>query len=304
MSAILDTSTHLYSWGSFVYGDRRARYRLEPGYKNSVTESAGRSGKRLGESFQDILRVTVSGTLSEDADGENGDVPLRLLVNRLRAAHRAELGKQKLTIHSAADGIPAEYLWALCSNFAPITFESPMVEAEWEASFEAEPEFWWNDEKSKTLFVGSSTTGSTTSGTYTEKTDTLTYVGPTSDYPADAPGLPFITLQVSAVDGDHGLSSDDPAYVRITNTTTGEAFTIYLESAKAIFIDSYEETVRSGDYGDTEPSSAEPYEFLEYDEFPSLEGTSDGAGLVNTFVVRAANCTINSCVMTWFARHW
>lgn len=295
MANIADTSTYLHSFvdadgNTYVYGDEVAQYTEEQAVKLTPTDSAGLDGRRLGQSFQDLRQIVASGTLMEINDGVN-NTPLRTIAQRFRFAHRRGL-PGKLYMNSASDSRPAEYLVALVNNLTGFIFEQPLTTTDWEASFLCEPEYWYDELLSQSLH-----TNATGSGFAVSYSGVVSYSGPDDNFPATATALPLIILSVATIDTSRS-SSLIPNNVSITNTTSGQQFTLFFAAAQVVNIDSYQETT-------TDHTTGAYFEALEHSGYIALSPTlDDGVPVDNAFTVVCDGVTVNAVDIYWIPRHW
>jgi hypothetical protein len=292
-----DSSIYVYSFAGFIYGSSVAELTEELPSKLTSTNSAGMSGKRIGENFQDIKRLIVQGNLNENSEENEGllnPLPLRAIVQRFRFAHRSEIGKARLVLNSAADGRPAEFVFAAVENVTGLKWEQPINQTDFEISFLAEPEVWYDDLQTVDIKVSGATVGDNV--TYTK---VVNYVGPDDDFFADAEALPLLTLVVSSIVTDQ-LGTADPPYVEIKNDKDDQTFRLYPDGNGTFIIDAYEEGIRKGSTWD----AGTIYEAADYDQFIYLTGAANSAGVDNTITTKCRFCDLTSGSLAYYPRHW
>ncbi len=294
LPTVADTSVYVYAFDTYVYGEEIAELREEITTKLSPTDSAGRSGRRIGENFQDIKRYIVAGQLDEDDEANTDGLPLRAIVQRFKFAHRPTIELKKLYLNSAADGRPAEFVWAAVENVTGLKWESPINYTQFEISFACEPEIWYDEAFTVDLRVGRDEVGHTV-GYATD----IIYKGPDEYFFADESGLPLITLEVSDVSSEQ-VGTDDPPYIEINNLSENQVFRIYINDTGTYIIDSYKEGIRSGTVWDT----ADIYELADYDQFIYLVGAATSAGVSNHIILTCVWCDVSTATLEYFARHF
>jgi hypothetical protein len=294
LTAIPDTSVYVYSFNGYLYGDNVAELREEVAYKLSVTNAAGMNGKRIGENFQDLKRLIIAGQLNEEDTGGTNETPLRYMIQRFRFAHRAEIGKAKLVLNSAADGRPAEFVNAAVENINGLKYEAPLTVTDFEVSFVAEPEIWFDNLLSVNLRAAQVVASPVT--TYTQS---IVYAGPDAVSFADAEALPLLHFVVASLNTAQ-LGTADPPYVRIQNNQNGQSIYLYPDANGDYFIDSYEEGIRKG----ASWAAGMIYETADYDQFLYLVGNNTAGGVTNTITLTCRHCDVTTATAAYYARHW